>query len=132
MGRNARLGVLCLMALAIGLARLVEVELDPGAPVPPPLAAAAAPVVEESPRAGPPPAVVVRAPDPAPAGPPAAPAERSYLVQAGDTLGTISRKVYGSSRHWKRILEANKDILSGPETMRAGMRLRLPEQPRTP
>lgn len=131
MGRNARLGVLCLMAMAIGLARLVEVELDPGAP-PPALATAPPAPIEESPRVAPPPApIVVRPPAPAPA--PAAPqGERSYVVQDGDTLGTIARKVYGSSRHWKRILEANKDILPGPEKMRAGMRLRLPEPPRTP
>lgn len=131
MGRNARLGVLCLMVLAIGLARLVEVELDPGAP--PPLAAIApAAPIEESPRGAPPAPVVVRAPDASSPAAPSAAGERDYLVQAGDTLGTISRKVYGSSRHWKRILDANKDILSGPEKMRAGMRLRLPEPPRTP
>ena len=33
--------------------------------------------------------------------------ERSYTVQPGDTLASISRKFYKSSARWQRILEAN-------------------------
>src|SRR5882672_6803780 len=35
-------------------------------------------------------------------------AARTYVVQSGDTLFSISRKLYKSPRHWKAILEANK------------------------
>src|SRR2546423_1801169 len=34
---------------------------------------------------------------------------RTYVVQSGDTLFSISRKLYKSPKHWKDILEANKD-----------------------
>jgi nucleoid-associated protein YgaU len=50
-----------------------------------------------------------------------------YRVVTGDTLGAISRRVYGSQRHWRRILEANRDRLSSPERLRPGMILILPE-----
>jgi nucleoid-associated protein YgaU len=137
MGRSARAGILGLMVLAIGLARLVEVELDPGAP--PPIVAVTPPAPEESP--GPvalslPGARPVVAPVAAPTSPDAEPpvtvglpAGRVHVVAAGETLGTIARKVYGSSRHWKTILDANKDVMATPEKMRVGMRLRLPDPP---
>jgi len=124
------------MVLAIGLARLVEVELDPGAP--PPTVAVTPPAPEESP--GPValslPAVAPRSPVVAPTSPDAEPpvtvglpAGRVHVVAAGETLGTIARKVYGSSKHWKTILDANKDVMATPEKMRVGMRLRLPDPP---
>ncbi len=136
MGRSARAGILGLMVLAIGLARLVEVELDPGAP--PPTVAVTPPAPEESP--GPValslPAVAPRSPVVAPTSPDAEPpvtvglpAGRVHVVAAGETLGTIARKVYGSSKHWKTILDANKDVMATPEKMRVGMRLRLPDPP---
>lgn len=140
MGRSARAGVLILMGLAIGLARLVEVELDPGAA--PPTVAAKPPAPEESPapvalslpagRVAP--RTPVAAPTSVDAEPPVTvglPAGRVHVVAAGETLGTIARKVYGSSRHWKTILDANKDVMATPEKMRVGMRLRLPDLPTT-
>lgn len=137
MGRSARGGILVLMGLAIGLARLVEVELDPGAPPAVLTAKAAAP--DESPSPAPTvPAALARTAVAGPASPDAEPPvtvgvaprqERVHVVAAGETLGTIARKVYGSSKHWKTILDANKDVMATPEKMRVGMRLRLPAQP---
>lgn len=129
MGRWARMGVVCLMGLAIGLARLVEVELDPA--VPPSLSVALAgqePVIDESPA---------RAPTADPGGPPAATGagataadpggSRTHVVKAGETLGTISSKEYGTSKHWKRILDANPGL--DPARLRLGQRLILPAIP---
>lgn len=134
MGRSARAGILVLMGLAIGLARLVEVELDPGAP-PPAVAVTAPAAPEESPapvalsvpaaRVGPRSPVMVDAAPQVTVGLPAG--GRVHVVAPGETLGTIARKVYGSSKHWKTILDANKDVMATPETMRVGMRLRLPD-----
>lgn len=63
-------------------------------------------------------------------GVPAAPAlrssERSHVVAVGDTLSQLSRKYYGTHRHWPRIREANADILAEGATLRPGMRLRIP------
>ncbi len=142
MGRVARLGVVCLMGLAVGLARLVEVELDPGAQAPLvvalPAAAVAAPEESPAPVAAPAAAQPAAAPAPAPTQTPAPgpvagaadaewPAGRIYVVQAGDTLGTIAQKTLGSAKHWKRLHDANRKAIPDPGRMRAGTRLVLPE-----
>jgi nucleoid-associated protein YgaU len=50
-----------------------------------------------------------------------------YTVQEGDILGTISQKVYGTSKRWREILEANKSILSDEKSLRPGMKLCIPD-----
>jgi nucleoid-associated protein YgaU len=52
--------------------------------------------------------------------------ERSYTVQPGDTLASISRKFYKSSVRWQRILDANSDILSKPGDLKPGQMLVIP------
>jgi nucleoid-associated protein YgaU len=48
------------------------------------------------------------------------------VIKAGETLGTISQKVYGTTRHWKKLLDANHDVIPTPERMRPGVRITLP------
>jgi len=48
----------------------------------------------------------------------------NYVVKEGDTLGIISKKVYGSSHFWQRIAKANK--IDDPARVRAGMSLTIP------
>jgi len=51
-----------------------------------------------------------------------------YKVKSGDVLGTISKSVYGSTKHWKRIYDANKDVIgTDPNRLKVGMELRIPE-----
>lgn len=50
---------------------------------------------------------------------------KTYTVQAGDTPGGISTRFFGSSRHWKTILEANG--LSSPRDLQIGRELKIPE-----
>ncbi len=50
----------------------------------------------------------------------------TYVVQPGDTLSSISKRIYGSSRRWKDIFKANRDRLVSPESVRQGQTLRLP------
>ena len=57
---------------------------------------------------------------------PPAPSYTTYTVKKGDTLGDISSKVYGTSRLWKHIYEANKDVLKDPNHVREGQVLRIP------
>lgn len=52
--------------------------------------------------------------------------ERSYAVQPGDTLASISRKFYKSSARWQRILDANSDVLSKPSDLKPGQILVIP------
>jgi len=48
---------------------------------------------------------------------------RLYTVQEGDTLFSISRQ-FGVS--WEAIWEANRNVLTRPELLRAGQQLRIP------
>ena len=51
---------------------------------------------------------------------------RSYVVQPGDTLFSISRKFYKSSKHWKEIREANKKNIRDPKKLTVGETLIIP------
>lgn len=51
---------------------------------------------------------------------------RSYTVQRGDTLASISRKFYKSSARWQRILDANTDVISKPGDLKPGQTLVIP------
>jgi LysM repeat protein len=50
----------------------------------------------------------------------------TYVVKSGDTLGTISKQFYGSARDYKRILNANKDLLNNPDRLEVGQELTIP------
>ena len=49
-----------------------------------------------------------------------------YVVEEGDNLSSIAGKVYGDSGDWNRIFEANRDLMSDPNRLKVGMRLRIP------
>jgi len=52
---------------------------------------------------------------------------RYVTVKRGDTLGKIAKKVYGNVMDYKKIYEANPDILRRPDRIYIGQRLRVPE-----
>ena len=60
---------------------------------------------------------------------PAGPVPATYVVQKGDTLSHIAKRLYGNAEAWKPIYEANKDALSAPEKIRTGMTLKIPPKP---
>jgi len=49
-----------------------------------------------------------------------------YTVQKGDTLQKISQKLYGTTKGWGKIFEANKDTLKGPNKIYVGQVLNIP------
>ena len=51
----------------------------------------------------------------------------TYTVRSGDVLGTISQAVYGTSQSWRKIFDANRDLLADPNRLEVGMVLRIPE-----
>ena len=51
---------------------------------------------------------------------------RTYTVQAGDSLSKISKEYYGNANQYMKIFEANKDQLSDPDKIKAGMKLVIP------
>jgi LysM repeat protein len=52
--------------------------------------------------------------------------DRSYVVQPGDTLFSISRKFYKSSKHWKEIRDANEKNIRDPKKLTVGETLVIP------
>ncbi len=59
---------------------------------------------------------------------------RTYTVAKGDTLGTISQRLLGSSKRMDEILKANRGLLDNANEIRVGMKLKIPGAPgaRTP
>jgi len=58
-----------------------------------------------------------------------APSIRIHIVAQGQTLSDISKIYYGTVSGWKKIYEANKTLLPrGPDTIKAGMKLSIPQQ----
>lgn len=49
-----------------------------------------------------------------------------HVVQPGETLSDIAKKHYGRAGLWRRIHEANRDVIPNPDQVRAGTRLRIP------
>ena len=51
----------------------------------------------------------------------------THTVASGETLSSIAQKVYGESKLWKRIYDANKDVIgSDPANLKVGQVLRIP------
>ena len=60
--------------------------------------------------------------------PPPSPATRFrvYTVQKGDSLSKIAKHEYGDANAWKKIFEANKDIIKDPDLIYPGQELKIP------
>lgn len=53
-------------------------------------------------------------------------AERTYTVQAGDTLSKIAKAHLGDANAYMKIFNANKDQLSDPDKIKPGQVLKIP------
>ncbi len=49
-----------------------------------------------------------------------------YEIKSGDTLGAISKQFYGKSSQYMRIFEANREIISDPNKIHPGQKIRIP------
>ena len=49
-----------------------------------------------------------------------------HEVVKGDTLSKIAEKFYGDASLYPQIFEANKDILTDPNKIQIGQKLRIP------
>jgi len=49
-----------------------------------------------------------------------------YIVERGDTLIGIARKVLKDESRWREIYELNRDVLESPDVLLVGMKLKLP------
>ena len=50
----------------------------------------------------------------------------TYVVKEGDTLASISRKFYKTSKRWREIRDANEKKIDDPDNLRAGLTLTIP------
>ena len=53
-------------------------------------------------------------------------ATKIYVVVSGDSLSKIAKREYGEANEWKRIFEANQDILKDPDKIFPGQKLKIP------
>lgn len=51
-----------------------------------------------------------------------------YKVQKNDTLQKISMKFFGTTKKWKKIFNANTDVLRSPDKLKPGMTIRIPKE----
>ncbi|MFN2570219.1 MAG: LysM peptidoglycan-binding domain-containing protein [Gemmatimonadales bacterium] len=51
---------------------------------------------------------------------------RTYVVVKGDSLSEIAKREYGDAKEWRRIYDANRDIVKNPDLIYPGQTLRLP------
>ena len=49
-----------------------------------------------------------------------------YEVKKGDTLWKIAKEHYGDGNLYPEIFKANQDVLSDPDKIQVGQRLRIP------
>ena len=56
----------------------------------------------------------------------AAPDSQYHDVVKGDTLSAIAKKYYGDANKYPKIFEANKPMLSDPDKIYPGQKLRIP------
>ena len=57
---------------------------------------------------------------------PEAKAYEVYVVKSGDSLSKIAKQHYGNANEWKRIFEANTDVLKDPNKIFPGQKLKIP------
>lgn len=51
---------------------------------------------------------------------------KMYTIVAGDTLSKIAKREYGNANAWKRIFEANTDIIKNPDKIFPGQEIKIP------
>jgi nucleoid-associated protein YgaU len=55
------------------------------------------------------------------------PAGTTYTVVKGDSLSKIAKREYGDAGQWRRIFEANRDVIENPDLIEPGQDLIIPE-----
>jgi nucleoid-associated protein YgaU len=54
-------------------------------------------------------------------------ANDTYTVKSGDSLSKIAKQYYGDAQQWKKIYEANKDVIgSNPDMIQPGQTYKIP------
>jgi nucleoid-associated protein YgaU len=51
---------------------------------------------------------------------------KTYVVVNGDSLSKIAKREYGDASKWRKIYEANKDLIKDPDLIYPGQELKVP------
>jgi len=51
---------------------------------------------------------------------------KKYTIEKGDTLQSIAKKFYGTTKRWKEIYEANQEVLKSPNKIYPGQIIEIP------
>jgi nucleoid-associated protein YgaU len=51
-----------------------------------------------------------------------------YKVKSGDSLSKISSRIYGDPSQWRKIYDANRDIIKNPDMIHPGQELVIPKE----
>jgi nucleoid-associated protein YgaU len=51
---------------------------------------------------------------------------KTYTVQKGDSLSKIAQREYGDAQEWRRIYDANRDLIKDPDLIQPGWALKIP------
>jgi nucleoid-associated protein YgaU len=57
---------------------------------------------------------------------PAQPLTKTYTVQKGDSLSKIAKQEYGDAQQWRKIYDANRDLINDPDLIQPGWTLTIP------
>jgi len=55
------------------------------------------------------------------------PSGKTYTVVRGDSLSKIAKREYGDMTKWRKIYEANRDVIDNPDLIEPGQNLIIPE-----
>lgn len=58
--------------------------------------------------------------------PPTSTQSETYTVKSGDSLSKIAQQLYGDGKQWRRIFEANRDLITNPDLIHPGQVLKIP------
>lgn len=58
----------------------------------------------------------------------AKPVMTKYKVKKGQTLADVSKDVYGTTKKWRKIYEANREKIKNPDKIYAGQVLNVPQE----
>jgi nucleoid-associated protein YgaU len=50
-----------------------------------------------------------------------------YTIESGDTLSALAKRYYGDASQYPRIFEANRGIISDPDKIYPGQKIRIPK-----
>jgi nucleoid-associated protein YgaU len=53
--------------------------------------------------------------------------QRFHIVRRGETLSAISQKYYGSADKWRKIFQANRQIIDNADKIQPGTKLVIPD-----